>query len=279
MLMSRMQLCTGHGYPYPTPHISHFCFSSLTSYEDMPVLEWACTFLSKFSSSRRRIQLQDLERLSETDVKLLRNILKGVRVTVSVPAGRRPARPIKDLVPNVGSYAFMKGDDETTIRVRSLIFVVDVSDRVPSGILRRKIQLQASIPEIVWHLRQRPAEDHRPRGNLHPCWWTDVQEGALARANVRGPATRNEKSAGADRSDRTRRQRRCEPPTSLIADTVLMSGQFLDYKNSPFFSQIGMQIDLRPMETPARLLQPPDIQYQGSIVDLSAQADKVSWVH
>jgi hypothetical protein len=54
--------------------------------------------------------------------------------------------------------------------------------------------------------------------------------------------------------------------------------QFLDYKNSPFFSQIGMQIDLRPMESAARLLQPPDIQYKGSVVDLSVQAEKVSQV-
>lgn len=95
---------------------------SLLSYEEMPVLDWACTFLSKFSSSRRRIQMQDLDRLNDIDVKLLRSVLKGVRVTVSVPAGRRPARPIKDLVPNVGSYAFMKGDEETTIKVRSVVF-------------------------------------------------------------------------------------------------------------------------------------------------------------
>lgn len=39
-----------------------------------------------------------------------------------------------------------------------------------------------------------------------------------------------------------------------------------------------MQVDLRPMETPARLLPPPDIQYQGSVVDLSAQAERVSRV-
>jgi hypothetical protein len=66
--------------------------------------------------------MQDLDRLNDIDVKLLRSVLKGVRVTVSVPAGRRPARPIKDLVPNVGSYAFMKGDEETTIKVRSVVF-------------------------------------------------------------------------------------------------------------------------------------------------------------
>ena len=39
-----------------------------------------------------------------------------------------------------------------------------------------------------------------------------------------------------------------------------------------------MQVDLRPMETAARLLQPPDIQYKGSIVDLSAQAARVGQV-
>lgn len=37
-----------------------------------------------------------------------------------------------------------------------------------------------------------------------------------------------------------------------------------------------MQVDLHPMETQARLLQPPDIQYQGSIVDLSVQAERVN---
>lgn len=90
----------------------------------MPVLDWACTFLSKFSTRHQRIQLQDLERLAEPDIKLLKAVLKGVRVTVSVPAGRRPARPIKDLIPHVGNYHFMKGDEETTIKVRS---VVDMS--------------------------------------------------------------------------------------------------------------------------------------------------------
>jgi hypothetical protein len=87
----------------------------------MPVLDWACTFMSKFAAGRhQRIQIQDLERLADSDVKLLKNVLKGVRVTVSVPAGRRPARPIKDLEPNVGNFRFMKGDEETTIRVRSV---------------------------------------------------------------------------------------------------------------------------------------------------------------
>ena len=94
----------------------------------MPVLDWACTFLSKFASRRQRIQIQDLDRLAEADVKLLKAVLKGVRVTVSVPAGRRPARPIKDLVHNVGNYSFMKGDQETTIRVRSAVFSVCIFD-------------------------------------------------------------------------------------------------------------------------------------------------------
>ncbi|KAI9440667.1 Piwi domain-containing protein [Lactarius indigo] len=58
-----------------------------------------------------------------------------------------------------------------------------------------------------------------------------------------------------------------------------VQGDFLDYKNSPFFSQIGMQVDIRPMETAARLLQPPDIQYNGSIADLSVQAEKQTGTH
>ena len=98
-------------------------FFTLISYEEMPVLDWACTFLSKFSSRHQRIQHQDLERLAEADIKLLKAVLKGVRVTVSVPAGRRPARPIKDLIPNVGNYHFMKGDEETTIKVSSVVMV------------------------------------------------------------------------------------------------------------------------------------------------------------
>ena len=39
-----------------------------------------------------------------------------------------------------------------------------------------------------------------------------------------------------------------------------------------------MQVDLRPMETPGRLLLPPDIQYDGSVVDLSNQAKNVGWI-
>jgi hypothetical protein len=95
----------------------------------MSVLEWACTFLSKFAGGRnRRIQIQDLERLEPPDVKLLKNVLKGVRVTVNVPAGRRPARPIKDLEPNVGNYQFMRGDEAITIRVRSVVVMLRISD-------------------------------------------------------------------------------------------------------------------------------------------------------
>ena len=108
----------------------HISFFTPTRYEEMPVLDWACTFLSKFSPGRRqRIQIQDLDRLDSGDVKLLKNVLKGVRVTVSVPAGRRPARPIKDLVPDVGGYQFMKGDEETTIRVRAIVVMIRISDR------------------------------------------------------------------------------------------------------------------------------------------------------
>jgi hypothetical protein len=103
-------------------------FFTPTSYEEMPVVDWACTFLSKYTTGRpQRIQVQDLERLGEADVKLLKNVLKGVRVTVSVPTGRRPARPIKDLVPNVGNYRFMKGDEETTIGVRSVVVMLRIS--------------------------------------------------------------------------------------------------------------------------------------------------------
>jgi hypothetical protein len=94
----------------------------------MPVLDWACTFLSRFAGRRQRIQIQDLDRLDPADVKLLKNVLKGVRVTVSVPAGRRPARPIKDLEPNVGNFHFMKGDEETTIRVRSVVVILRICD-------------------------------------------------------------------------------------------------------------------------------------------------------
>jgi hypothetical protein len=94
----------------------------------MPVLDWACTFLSKFAGGRpQRIQIQDLERLGDDHIKLLKNVLKGVRVTVSVPAGRRPARPIKDLFHErggVGNYEFMKGDDKTTISVCSVLVVM-----------------------------------------------------------------------------------------------------------------------------------------------------------
>ena len=115
MLTYLTLLCTAAVYSYPSR--AHLILH-LTSYEEMPVLDWACTFMSKYATGRhQRIQIQDLDRLGEADVKLLKNFLKGIRVTVSVPAGRRPARPIKDLVPNVGNFQFMKGDDETTIRV------------------------------------------------------------------------------------------------------------------------------------------------------------------
>ncbi|KAN0105332.1 Piwi domain containing protein [Russula decolorans] len=225
----------------------HISFFALTSYEEMPVIDWACTFLSKFAAGRhQRIQIQDLERLSKEDTKLLMNVLKGVRVTVSVPAGRRPARPIKDLIPNVGDYHFMKGDDDTTIREyyeekygyrlrypRLFGICVNVQQKtiVPAevctivgGQMFKKVLMPEMMSEVLQHVTKNPRE--------------------RIEAIERG-----------------------------------VNSDFLDYKNSSFFAQIGMQVDLRPMETAARLLQPPDIQYRGSIVDLSAQAERQTGTH
>jgi len=178
---------------------------TLTSYEEMPVLDWACTFLSKFSSRRQRVQIQDLERLAEGDIKLLKAVLKGVRVTVSVPPGRRLARPIKDLVPNVGNYQFMQGEDETTIKVcHAILLLALLTAYILPGLLRRKIRLQASIPQVVWHLCQCTIENHRSRGNLYNSRWADVQESANARDDVRSPTTSHKTSAREDRCHRTR---------------------------------------------------------------------------
>ena len=69
---------------------------------------------------------------TDSNLKLLKNVLKGVRVTVSVPAGRRPARPIKDLELNVGNFRFMKGDEETTIGVRSVVVMLYIPDSMYS---------------------------------------------------------------------------------------------------------------------------------------------------
>ncbi|KAI0292287.1 Piwi domain-containing protein [Russula brevipes] len=215
-------------------------------YEEMPVLDWACTFLSKFASRRGRVQPQDLERLAESDMKLLKTVLKGVRVTVSVPANRRLARPIKDLVLNVGNYQFMKEDEETTIkdyyeekygfRLRyPRVFGICVN-------VQRKIIVPAEICTIVGGQMFKKV--------LMPEMMSEVLQ----------HVTKN-------------------PRERIEAIERGVNGEFLDYKNSPFFSQIGMQVDLRPMETPARLLQPPDIQYQGSIVYLSAQAEKQTGTH
>ncbi|KAH9040357.1 ribonuclease H-like domain-containing protein [Lactarius pseudohatsudake] len=171
-------------------------------YEEMPVLDWACAFLSKFSARRQRVQPHDLERLTLEDLKLLKSHLKGVRVTVTVPAGgRRPARPIKDLHEDAGNYAFMKGDEETTIKdyynekYGFRLRFPRLSARSLVGQMYKKVLFPEQMSEVLQHATRSPRD-------------------------------------------------------------------FLDYKNSPFFSQIGMQVDVRPMETAARLLQPPDITIQ-----------------
>ena len=198
-------------YDYSLPFVSHLNAFLVTSYEELPVLDWACAFLSKFSPSRRRYQPQDLERLSQDDLKFLKSNLKNVRVTVSVPPGGRRARPIKDLYPDAGNYAFMKGEEETTIKVCSVIQVKETTNNTFSkGLLQREIRLQASVPKTVRHRRQCPAENDCPRGDLYDRWWADVQENAHAGPNVRGLATRCQKSARAARSDPAGRPRRCE---------------------------------------------------------------------
>ncbi|KAI0305799.1 Piwi domain-containing protein, partial [Multifurca ochricompacta] len=213
---------------------------------EMPVVDWACTFLQRFSGRPQKMRVQDLERLSADDVKLLKSVLKGVRVTVSVPAGRRPARPIKDLIPDVGYYSFMKGDEETTIKdYYNETYGLRLQFPRLFGIcvnVQQKIIVPAEICTIVGGQMYKKV--------LMPELMSDV-----LRQVTKTPLDRIKAIEG--------------------GVSVLMLCQFLDYKNSPFFSQIGMQVDLRPLETPARLLQPPDIQYRGSIVDLSNQAEKV----
>lgn len=233
----------------PTIHglVVNVDVSHAVVYEEIPVLDWACVFLSKFSHSRRRYQPPDLERLAPEDLKLLKGALKGVRITVTVPAGgRRPARPIKDLWPDAGNYAFMKGDEETTIKdyyndkygfrlrfPRLFGIVVNVQQKtivpveictIVGGQMYKKTLFPDQMSEILQHVTKNPRERIET-----------IERG--------------------------------------------VQGDFLDYKNSPFFSQIGMQVDVRPMETAARLLQPPDIQYQGSIADLSVQAERQTGTH
>ncbi|KAI9449778.1 Piwi-domain-containing protein [Russula earlei] len=210
-------------------------------YEEAPVLEWACTFLSKFASRRQRVQVQDLERLAEGDIKLLKTVLKGVRVTVSVPAGRRLARPIKDLVLNVGNYQFMQGEQETTIN--------DYYDEKYGYRLRypRLFGICVNVQQKI----------------IVPAEICTISGGQMFKKMLM-PEMMSEVLQQVTKNPRER----------LEAIERGVSGDFLDYKNSPFFSQIGMQVDPRPVETPARLLPPPDIQYQGSIVNLSTQAEK-----
>ncbi|KAF8273084.1 Piwi-domain-containing protein [Lactarius quietus] len=208
----------------------------------MPVLNWACEFLSKFSTSRRRYQPNDLERLNPDDLKLLKGSLRGVRVTVTVPAGgRRPARPIKDLYPDAGNYAFMKGDEETTIK----------------EYYNEKYGFRLRFPRlfgIVVNVQQK---------TIVPVEICTIVGGQMYKKTLM-PEQMSELLQHVTKS----------PQDRIATIERGVQGDFLDYRNSPFFSQIGMQVDVHPMETAARLLQPPDIQYQGDIVDLSSQAGK-----
>ncbi|KAH9074742.1 ribonuclease H-like domain-containing protein [Lactarius deliciosus] len=233
----------------PTIHglVVNVDVSHAVIYEEMPVLDWACAFLSKFSARRQRFQPHDLERLGTEDLKLLRSTLRGVRVTVTVPAGgRRPARPIKDLHADAGNYAFMKGDEETTIK----------------DYYNEKYGFRLRFPRlfgIVINVQHK---------TIVPVEICTIVGGQMYK-KVLFPEQMSEVLQHATRSPRER----------IEAIERGVQGDFLDYKNSPFFSQIGMQVDVRPMETAARLLQPPDIQYNGSIADLSVQAEKQTGTH
>ncbi|KAH9167484.1 Piwi-domain-containing protein [Lactarius sanguifluus] len=233
----------------PTIHglVVNVDVSHAVIYEELPVLDWACVFLSKFSARRQRFQPHDLERLSTEDLKLLKSHLKGVRVTVTVPAGgRRPARPIKDLHADAGNYAFMKGDEETTIK----------------DYYNEKYGFRLRFPRlfgIVVNVQHK---------TIVPAEICTIVGGQMYK-KVLFPEQMSEVLQHATRSPRER----------IEAIERGVQGDFLDYKNSPFFSQIGMQVDVRPMETAARLLQPPDIQYNGSIADLSVQAEKQTGTH
>ncbi|KAH9066792.1 Piwi-domain-containing protein [Lactarius vividus] len=233
----------------PTIHglVVNVDVSHAVIYEELPVLDWACAFLSKFSARRQRFQPHDLERLSAEDLKLLKSHLRGVRVTVTVPAGgRRSARPIKDLCPDAGNYAFMKGDEETTIK----------------DYYNEKYGFRLRFPRlfgIVVNVQQK---------TIVPVEICTIVGGQMYK-KVLFPEQMSEVLQHATRSPRER----------IEAIERGVQGDFLDYKNSPFFSQIGMQVDIRPMETAARLLQPPDIQYNGSIADLSVQAEKQTGTH
>ncbi|KAI0272588.1 Piwi domain-containing protein [Gloeopeniophorella convolvens] len=213
-------------------------------YDEMPVLDWACQFLSKFTLGRpRRYQVQDLARLSDEDFKLLKSVLKGVRVALSVPSGRRPTRPIKDLVKNVGGISFTKDGMETTIQqyyrerynytLRNpnlLGLCVNVRDQIifpaeictiVGGQMYKKVLMPGLASEVLNHVTTRP--DKR-----------------------------------------------------LEAIKAGVASNFLDYRNSPSFSQIGMEVELEPTITPGRLLTPPDIQYHEGQARLSEDAHRGS---
>ncbi|KAI0063474.1 Piwi-domain-containing protein [Artomyces pyxidatus] len=209
--------------------------STAAMYKAQPVLDWCIEFLS--TATGRRMDVRDLGQMRHTDQlwKQLKIALKNVLVSVRVPKDKRRARPIKDLVENVGAYEFTRDGIPTTIREH---FMNQNNYRLEHPRLfglrvntKRDIVIPAEVCDIVG--------GQMYKKTLAP----GLSPKVLAFSSTRPEVRLQEIEQG-------------------------VQGTFLDYANSDYVSEVGMSVEPRAMSITGRLLVPPTIQYNGSLAEM-----------
>ncbi|KAI0065132.1 Piwi-domain-containing protein [Artomyces pyxidatus] len=207
--------------------------STAVVYRSVSVVDWALAYLD--SVSRERVDVRYLENLTPQHQhwKMLKAALKNVKVTAAYPPGRKDARPIKYLVPNVGAIEFQKDGQPTTIQEYFRSHHGKNLQRPRLFGLSMDVKGKTIVPAEVCQIE--PGQLHR---NLLP---TALAKEALE-FSTKAPQDRLQQIINA------------------------VKGSFLNYTDSDFVRRVGMEIDLQPMTIRGRLLGSPGIKYNAENV-------------
>ncbi|KAI0797904.1 Piwi domain-containing protein [Abortiporus biennis] len=196
-------------------------------YQEGPLLSLAMAFLQIRNA-------RDVERISPAEAAKLQSFLKKVKVTPDpnyLGGGHRQrAKAITSVVPRAGFYSFPKDGVPTTV----------------ADYFRDKYNYQLRYPGIFGVLVGKDA--------VYPAELCLVPPGQIYRRKL-----------DSDQQAKMIDFAKMKPDQRLrtIKDAVSGQHQLLDYENSDFMIDAGIQVDKNPMTIRASILKVPTIHYFG----------------
>ncbi|EIM82440.1 Piwi-domain-containing protein [Stereum hirsutum FP-91666 SS1] len=163
--------------------------------------------------------------------KILRSVLKGVRVNVTVPVLRqpKPARPIKDIILRAGHHEFTADSQHWNVK--------DYYDRTH--------RYRLKYPDLFGVVLQ--------GGAVIPAEICDIVPGQLFKRKIPAELMTDVHRFAS------------KQPTQRLGDIIAgVQGPFLNYGGSQSLQQAGISIDTAPMELMGRLLPPPQVVFKES---------------